>query len=166
MTTTTTRADFDVVRATNAVIPVCREIFADADTPVSIYRKVAGGRPGTFLLESAEQGGVWTRFSFVGAGSFVVLSERAGKAHWVPDCGSSTLDEERLLPGGVSNLAPVEALRAAYERWRAPQVPGLPPLASGFVGYLGWETVRQFERLEHPPTERSGLPTQGLSFVS
>lgn len=166
MTITTTRADFDAVRATNAVIPVCREIFADADTPVSIYRKVAGGRPGTFLLESAEQGGVWTRFSFVGAGSFGVLSERGGHAHWVPSEVGAAVDEERLLPGGVSGLAPVEALRAAYERWRAPQVPGLPPLASGFVGYLGWETVRQFERLEHPPTEPSGLPTQGLSFVS
>ena len=67
------------------MIPVCREVFADADTPVSIYRKVAGSRPGTFLLESAEQGGVWTRFSFVGAGSFGVLTERDGRARWVAD---------------------------------------------------------------------------------
>ena len=164
MTTTTTREDFDAARQSHSVIPVCREIFADADTPVSIYRKVAASRKGTFLLESAEQGGVWTRFSFVGAGSFGVLGERDGFAHWAPS--GSTVDEERLLPGGVSKLRPVEALHAAYERWKAPQVPGLPPLASGFVGYLGWETVRQFERLEHQPTEGTGLPTQGLSFVS
>ncbi|MGO3147636.1 MAG: anthranilate synthase component I [Leucobacter sp.] len=164
MTTTTTRADFDAARQSHSVIPVCREIFADADTPVSIYRKVAASRKGTFLLESAEQGGVWTRFSFVGAGSFGVLGERNGFAHWAPS--GSAVNEERLLPGGVSRLRPVEALRAAYERWKAPQVPGLPPLASGFVGYLGWETVRQFERLEHQPTEGTGLPTQGLSFVS
>lgn len=183
MSLTTTRAAFDAARATHAVIPVCREIFADADTPVSIYRKVAASRPGTFLLESAEQGGVWTRFSFVGAGSFGVLGERAGRAHWAPTAASSAasfaagtagaagaaaavLDEDRLLPGGVSGLGPVDALRAVYERWRAPQVPGLPPLASGLVGYLGWETVRQFERLEHGPSEGPGLPTQGLSFVS
>lgn len=166
MSITTTRADFEHARATNAVIPVCREIFADADTPVSIYRKVAGGRTGTFLLESAEQGGVWTRFSFVGAGTFGVLSERNGRACWIPSAGGSVLDEERLLPGGVAELAPVEALHAVYERWKAAQVEGLPPLASGFVGYLGWETVRQFERLPNPPVEGSGLPTQGLSFVS
>ncbi|QAB18019.1 anthranilate synthase component I [Leucobacter muris] len=175
MTLTTTRAAFDAARASHAVIPVCREVFADADTPVSIYRKVAASRPGTFLLESAEQGGVWTRFSFVGAGSFGVLGERDGRAHWAAtaeaggdraDRGARAIDEQRLLPGGVSGLAPVEALRAVYERWRAPQVPGLPPLASGFVGYLGWETVRQFERLEHGPSEGPGLPTQGLSFVS
>ena len=78
VTLTTTRAAFDAARASHAVLPVCREIFADADTPVSIYRKVAGGRAGTFLLESAEQGGVWTRFSFVGTGSFGVLGEAKG----------------------------------------------------------------------------------------
>ncbi|WP_336659727.1 anthranilate synthase component I [Leucobacter sp. USHLN153] len=162
---TTTRAAFDAARDSHAVIPVCREVFADADTPVGIYRKVAASRPGTFLLESAEQGGVWTRFSFVGAGSFGVLGERDGRAHWAPSPGRD-LSEDRLLPGGVHALAPVEALSAVYERWRSPQVTGLPPLASGFVGYLGWETVRQFEKLEHGPSEGPGLPTQGLSFVS
>ncbi|GAA2188214.1 anthranilate synthase component I [Leucobacter alluvii] len=165
MSLTTTRAAFDAARDSHAVIPVCREIFADADTPVGIYRKVAASRPGTFLLESAEQGGVWTRFSFVGAGSFGVLGERDGRAHWAQD-RAFDVSAERLLPGGVDALAPVEALSALYERWRSPQVAGLPPLASGFVGYLGWETVRQFEKLEHGPSTGSGLPTQGLSFVS
>ncbi|MEJ6489324.1 anthranilate synthase component I [Leucobacter sp. USCH14] len=165
MSLTTTRAAFDAARDSHAVIPVCREIFADADTPVGIYRKVAGSRPGTFLLESAEQGGVWTRFSFVGAGSFGVLGERDGRAHWTPD-PAFDVSASRLLPGGVATLAPVAALSAIYERWQSPQVAGLPPLASGFVGYLGWETVRQFEKLENAPSVTSGLPTQGLSFVS
>ena len=165
MSLTTTRAAFDAARDSHAVIPVCREIFADADTPVGIYRKVAASRPGTFLLESAEQGGVWTRFSFVGAGSFGVLGERAGRAHWTPD-PAFDVSEERLLPGGLATLAPVEALSAVYERWRSPQVAGLPPLASGFVGYLGWETVRQFESLPDGPVDGPALPSQGLSFVS
>lgn len=164
MSLTTTREAFDAARTTHTVIPVCREVFADAETPVGIYRKVAASRPGTFLLESAEQGGVWTRFSFVGAGSFGSLSERDGRARWVPSEGG--IPEERLLPGGVSHLAPVEALRAAAEHWRTPQVAQLPPLVSGFVGYLGWETVRQFERLEHGPTEGPGIPSQSLSFAS
>ncbi len=165
MSLTTSRADFDAARATHSVIPVCREIFADADTPVSIYRKVAGSRTGTFLLESAEQGGVWTRFSFVGAGSFGVLSERDGRAHWLPEPGKG-LTEERLLSGGIAELAPAAALRAVVERWEQEPTPHLPPLASGFVGYLGWDTVRQFERLEHGPSDGPGLPTQSLSFVS
>ena len=57
MTSTTTRADFDArVAAGDRVVPVIREIFADGETPVGIYRKLAEGKPGTFLLESAEQG--------------------------------------------------------------------------------------------------------------
>lgn len=165
MSLTTTRAAFDSARTQRSVIPVCREIFADADTPVSIYRKVAASRPGTFLLESAEQGGVWTRFSFVGTGSFGVLGERGGRAHWSPD-PRGEVDQFRLLPGGVEGLAPVEALRAVYEHWRQEPDAELPPLASGFVGYLGWDTVRQFERLPDGPVDGPGLPTQGLSFVS
>ena len=166
MSLTTTRVQFEALRASHAIIPVCREIFADADSPVSIYRKVAASRPGTFLLESAEQGGVWTRFSFVGAGSFGVLSEREGMAHWERSDSTGTLDEARLLPGGVSGLAPVAALHEVVDRWSSAPLPGLPPLASGFVGYLGWETVRQFERLENGPPDSDDLPTQGLSFVS
>lgn len=163
MTLTTTRTAFESARTSHTVIPVCREVFTDADTPVNIYRKVAASRLGTFLLESAEQGGVWTRFSFVGAGSFGVLTERDGHAHWVP---SDVMDQQRLLPGGVESLEPAEALRAAYERWQQSPIPELPPLASGFVGYLGWETVRQFERLPEQPAEGPGLPSQALSFVS
>lgn len=165
MSLTTSRADFDAARRTHTVIPVCREVFADSDTPVSIYRKVAASRPGTFLLESAEQGGVWTRFSFVGAGSFGILTERDGRAHWATMPGRG-VDQYRLLPGGVETLAPAAALREVYERWQQPPIPELPPLASGFVGYLGWDTVREFERLPNGPSEGPGLPTQHLSFVS
>lgn len=165
MSLTTSRAAFETARASHSVIPVCREVFADADTPVSIYRKVAGSRPGTFLLESAEQGGVWTRFSFVGAGSFGVLTERDGRACWLPETAKG-VDAERLIPGGVAHLEPAAALREVYEQWRQAPMEGLPPLVSGFVGYLGWETVRQFERLSEPPAAGPQLPTQGLSFVS
>lgn len=165
MSLTTTRAAFDAARSTHSVVSVCREVFADADTPVSIYRKVAASRPGTFLLESAEQGGVWTRFSFVGAGSFGVLTERDGRAHWAAN-EARGVDQHRLLEGGVDGLAPVEALHAVVGRWQQQPAEGLPPLSSGFVGYLGWESVRQFERLPNGPTEGPGLPTQGFSFVS
>ena len=165
MTLTTTRTDFDTSLQHNPVVSVCREIFADSDTPASIYRKVADSRPGTFLLESAEQGGVWTRFSFVGAGSFGVLGEREGRAAWDP-APDSPLTEERLLAGGISHLAPLEALEALYTTWKSEQVPGLPPLTSGFVGYVGWDTIRQIQSLPEPNFGPAEVPVQGLSFVS
>ena len=80
---TTTREQFDAAhRAGFGVIPVIRQVFADGETPVAIYRKMAAGTPGSFLLESAEQGGIWSRFSFVGLESYGVLSERDGSSFW------------------------------------------------------------------------------------
>lgn len=165
MTQTTDFQSFLTAREHNPMVSVCREVFADFDTPASIYRKVANLAPGTFLLESAEQGGVWTRFSFVGAGSFGVLGEKDGRAHWAPAPGSP-LSEERLLPGGVGHLEPLEALDRAYNRWKSDQVPGLPPLTSGFVGFLGWETIRQLEVLREPELPELDLPLQAMSLVS
>src|SRR6201995_4188130 len=74
--------------AANRVVPVVRRLLADAETPISAYRKLAAGRPGTFLLESAEHGGVWSRFSFIGVRSAATPSERdrrAGGAGVGPD---------------------------------------------------------------------------------
>ncbi len=56
---TTGCAAFDSLVGSHRVIPVVRELFADGETPVGLYRKLAAGKPGTFLLESAEQGGIW-----------------------------------------------------------------------------------------------------------
>src|SRR3954449_1051022 len=67
---------------TSRVVPVTRRLLADAETPVGAYRKLAAGRPGTFLLESAEHGGVWSRYSIVGARCAATLSERGGRAVW------------------------------------------------------------------------------------
>lgn len=49
-----------------SVIPVNLRVLADTLTPIAVYERLAGGRPGTFLLESAAAGGVWSRYSFIG----------------------------------------------------------------------------------------------------
>lgn len=64
------------------VIPVTRKLLADGETPVGVYTKLAGG-PGTFLLESAEQGVAWSRYSFIGVRSAATLVERDGQAEWL-----------------------------------------------------------------------------------
>jgi anthranilate synthase component 1 len=159
---TTTRADFDAsLGAGHRVVPVVRAVFADGETPVGVYRKVAAGAPGTFLLESAEQGGIWSRYSFVGVSSFGVLTERDGEAHWM----AHGMTAERAL-GGAAPTAPLDAVAALYERWETPAVPGHPPLTGGLVGFLGWETVRQLERLPKQPPADFAVPGQALSFVS
>jgi anthranilate synthase component 1 len=161
MSETTTREQFDALLDGHRVVPVIRELFADGETPVGIYRKLARGEPGTFLLESAEQGGIWSRYSFIGVSSFGVLTQQADAATWL-DYG---LTEERAL-GTDAPTAPLDALAHLYERWATPHVPGHPPLTGGLVGFIGWEAIRQIERLPNAPAADFDIPGQAFSFVS
>ncbi|MFF1633200.1 anthranilate synthase component I [Leifsonia sp. NPDC058248] len=158
-TGSTSRDDFGSLLADHRVVPVVRELFADGETPVGIYRKLAASRPGTFLLESAEQGGIWSRFSFVGVSSFGVLSQEGDAVRWL-DYGVSA---ERAL-GTAADLPPLEALAALYARWQTPRIEGLPPLTGGLVGFIGWEAIRQIERLPHQPPADFDVPGQALAF--
>ena len=160
--TTTSRADFDAsIAAGHRVVPVLRELFADGETPIGVYRKLALGKPGTFLLESAEQGGIWSRFSFIGVGSLGVLTQAQDAAHWI-DYG---LAAERAM-GSDSPAGPLAAIDHLYARWSTPQVEGHPPLTGGLVGFIGWEAIRQLERLPDIPPADFSIPGQALSFVS
>lgn len=160
--TTTTRAAFDAaIVAGHRVVPVQRELFADGETPVGVYRKLAAGRPGTFLLESAEQGGIWSRYSFVGVASLGVLTQEGDAAVWL-DLG---LSAERAL-GADPPSGPLDALAHLYARWSTPHETDQPPLTGGLVGFIGWEAVRQLERLPDQPPADYDVPGQALSFVS
>lgn len=162
MINTTTSDDFTArLAAGHRVVPVIRELFADGETPVGIYRKLAVGKPGTFLLESAEQGGIWSRFSFVGVSSFGVLTQHEDAVAWL-DYG---LPAERAL-GTDAPVRPLEALTHLFERWSTPHVDGHPPLTGGLVGFIGWEAIRQIERLPNVPPADFSVPGQALSFVS
>jgi anthranilate synthase component 1 len=132
-----TREQFHVLARDRRVIPVVRKVLADAETPVGVYRKLAADRTGTFLLESAENGRSWSRWSFVGVRCAATLTSAGGKATWtgkVPDD----------LHG---NGDPLEALRETFRTLHTEPLPGLPPLTGGMVGYIGYDTVRRLERL-------------------
>ncbi|TFC51629.1 anthranilate synthase component I [Cryobacterium sp. TMT1-21] len=157
----TTPERFSALLTEHRVIPVVRELFADGETPVGIYRKLAAGRPGSFLLESAEQGGIWSRFSFVGVSSFGVLTQQGDEARWL-DYGMSAA---RAL-GDVVDLGPLAALAALHARWETPKMPGHPPLTGGLVGFIGWEAIRQIEHLPNRPPADYEVPGQAFSFVA
>ena len=135
------------------VIPVSRKLLADSETPLGVYRKLAKNAPGTFLLESAEHGGVWSRYSFIGVRSEATLTEKNGKAVW-----------EGVAPAGApTNMPPLEALRISAQHLRSPKIPGLPPLTGGLVGYMGYDCVRSLERL--PNLSKKDLPIPELAFM-
>jgi anthranilate synthase component I len=140
------------------VVPVTRRLLADGETAVGIYRKLAGNRPGTVLLESAEQGKRWSRYSFVGVRSAGVLSEREGRTVWLGDD----------LPGLTDDLPadPLAAVRTLARRLRSPRRADLPRLTGGLVGYLGYDVVRRLERLPSTATDDLGMPELSLMLVT
>ncbi|WP_430592948.1 anthranilate synthase component I [Humidisolicoccus flavus] len=157
---TLTRDEFDALALDHAVIPVTRTLFADAETPMGVYRKLAFDRPGSFLLESAEQG-VWSRFSFVGISSFGLLTARDGATDWL-DFG---LSRARAFGDDVERT-PLEALAHLQSRWSTPRIPGLPRFTGGLVGHVGWEAVRELEHLPNQKPREINVPDLGFSFAS
>ncbi|MFC8129262.1 anthranilate synthase component I [Streptomyces sp. NPDC057302] len=137
------------------VIPVSRRLLADGDTPVGLYRKLAAERTGTFLLESAENGRSWSRYSFVGVRSAATLTSRDGETHWMgtPPVGVPTTGD------------PLDALRATVETLHTPRdlASGMPPFTGGMVGYLGYDIVRRLEKIG--PGERDDLQLPELTML-
>ena len=135
------------------VIPVSRRLLADGETPLGIYRKLAKDAPNTFLLESAEHGGAWSRYSFIGVRSEAVLSESDGLAYW----------QGNPPAGAPSGIDPLEALRLTTAHLKSPKIEGLPPLTGGLVGFMAYDVVRRLEKL--PNLSRKDLPLPELSFM-
>jgi anthranilate synthase component 1 len=151
-----TVAELGELAQTYRLVPMTRTLFADAETPVGVYRKLAAGRPGTFLLESAEPGRSFSRWSFVGVNAVASLSV-------VDDAASWRGDVPRGLPVGGD---PLHVLAAAWRAIKAPRLPDLPPLTGGFVGYLGYDVVRRIERLPDKAVDDLGLPELTMLLVT
>ncbi|MDP9387366.1 MAG: anthranilate synthase component I [Actinomycetota bacterium] len=148
------RDQFRALARTSAVVPVWREILGDLTTPVAGFARVVGDGAG-FLFESVEHGERWSRWSFVGRNPSATLVARRGR-----------IEVDGVLPAGVpldrGVLAAVEGLLAAY---RSPDLPDLPPLHGGVVGYLGYDVVREVEHLPQVPPDDLGHPDAVLSVV-
>ncbi|WP_018155737.1 anthranilate synthase component I [Demetria terragena] len=138
------------------VVPVVRRLLADGETPLGVYRKLAAGRPGTFLLESAEHGGVWSRYSIVGAANSALLTEQDGEAVWLG-----------TPPVGVPTQGrPLDVLRDTVAALATAAIPGLPPLTGGMVGTVTYDAVRNWERLPDTADDVLGLPELGMLLAT
>lgn len=144
------------------IIPLTHTLFSGNDTPLSIYEKLTDGRPGSFLLESADQG-VWSRYSFIGVNSRgSLLKQRDGVCKWASATGESAFPNSgsKLADGGLDSIEQV--IRA----WPSFTQADLPPLTSGLVGMLGWNIIREIETLEAPKTSDYESPDVCFNMVS
>jgi len=116
-------------------IPVMVEVLADLDTPLSTYLKLAKG-PQSYLLESVQGGEKWGRYSIIGLPCATSLRVN-GKNIRIETSGE--LQEE------VDVDDPLEWIEKFGERYRVPELEGLPRFTGGLVGYFGYDTVRYIE---------------------
>jgi anthranilate synthase component I len=152
------RRTFHELASERLVVPVWRELMADTITPVGAFAQVVGDEPG-FLLESVEGGDRWGRYSFVGRRPLMSIMSRGQIVE---------LDGDVALPDSVAGglrTGVLNALEKLLEALGAPLVEGLPPLHSGFVGYLGYDVVREIERLPDVTHDDLGLPDASLFLI-
>jgi anthranilate synthase component 1 len=135
---------FTTLTARGNLIPVCREIMADMDTPVSAFRKIDDGSY-AFLLESIEGGEKWARYTFLGASPSVVIRSRGTTVEILAN-GEA--------PRSCEAADPLGFMRDFLARYQPVEIPGIPRFFGGAVGYLGYDMVRHFERL---PTDKPAV---------
>jgi len=123
------------------LVPVCRDIQADLETPVSAYLKIARGNY-SFLLESVEGGERLARYSFIGTEPSLVLRTE-----------------------NENSVDPLNRVEKEFARLRPVSIADLPRFHGGMVGYLSYEVARYFERLPCPDQDPQGLPESVLMLA-
>jgi anthranilate synthase component 1 len=131
---------------------VSTTLVADLETPVSAFLKLAGGKQNAFLFESVEGGAVRGRYSIIGLDPDLIWRARGGTAE-INRAAATRPDA--FVP---CRDAPLDALRALIRESRIDIPQGLPPMAAGLFGYLGYDMVRLVERLPPPNPDPIGLP--------
>ena len=129
-----------------------RERVSDLETPVGAYLKLAEGRPNSFLLESVEGGAARGRYSAIGLAPDLVWRARDG----VAEINRHALSAPHAFE--PDPLPVMESLAAQIDAVRMPLPPGLPSIAAGLFGYLGYDMVRHMERLPRTKPDVLGIP--------
>lgn len=113
------------------IIPVCREIYADVVTPITLLRKIAAVSKRYYLLESIEGGEKWGRYSFLGFDPLMRVSCQCGKVTIEQGEDEQVIETEK----------PLDVVREIMKDFRAPKLRGLPPFTGGFVGYFAYAMI-------------------------
>ncbi|MEM6422822.1 MAG: anthranilate synthase component I, partial [Pseudomonadota bacterium] len=131
---------------------VWTELVADRDTAVSLMMKLTGAAPLSFMLESVTGGEVRGRYSVIGHAPDLIWRCRGDRAEINRTAAD---DPQAFVAEGDGALA---SLRHLIAESRIDLPPGMPPMAAGLFGYLGYDMIRLVERLPEPNPDPLGLP--------
>ncbi len=148
-----TRKEFLALAKEHTLVPVCRTLTADLETPVSAFLRTAWAEQECFLLESVEGGEQVGRYTFIGLSPFKRIVARARQIAITE--GKRT----QHMEGDVFAV-----LREALSGHKPARLAGLPPFTAGAVGYFAYDAVRQIERLPQTAKDELGIPDACLLF--
>ncbi len=132
------KAEYSELAANHNVIPVCTQVLADLETPVSLLMRIYDRKTPCFLLESVEGGERWGRYSFLGFGVRTMI--RVFRHYLTIETHGET---HRIDHGGD----PFAVLREHMAGYTPAHMPQLPRFFGGLVGYLNYESVEFFEKI-------------------
>jgi anthranilate synthase component 1 len=147
------RKEFLALAKTHTLVPVCRTLLADLETPVSAFLRAAWPEPECFLLESVEGGEQVGRYTFIGLSPFKRIVARGRQI---------TISEGRKISRIEGDVFAV--LREALSGHKPARLAGLPPFTAGAVGFFAYDAVRQIEKLPALAKDELGVPDACLLF--
>ena len=147
--------EFREGQALSKLVPVCSEIVADLDTPLTLFAKIVQKDNHCFLFESMEGGEKWGRYSFIGYDPLVTFRSTGDKI---------TISENKNEASDVRSFKgnPLEALKTLIDDLAVPEYELLPKFCGGAVGFLGYDMVRFMENL---PDDRPASDIPDSSFM-
>lgn len=155
------REEFGAQAEQDKTVVVARKLLAEELTAVGVYRRLAAGKPGSFLLESAEQGGQWGRWSFIGLNPSATLLGQAQGPLWrgeVPKTVARRGNVVQIISSVLAELGTTQSRQAS--------APILPPLRAALVGAIGWDALYTWEpKLQRRAPDELGLPDVAMSLV-
>ena len=116
-------------------IPIVREVLADLETPLSTFLKLVDG-PNSYLFESVHGGEKWGRYSIIGLPSRTRITVNGQRL---------TVERDGQVAEAIETADPLAWIEAFQQRFRVPEMPGLPRFVGGLVGYFGYDTVGYIE---------------------
>lgn len=147
------RKEFLALAREHTLVPVCRTLTADLETPVSAFLRAAWPERECFLLESVEGGEQVGRYTFIGLAPFKRIVARGREI---------TITEGKKVVQTEGDIFAV--LRRALSGHKPARLPGLPPFTAGAVGFFSYDAVRQIERLPELAKDELGVPDACLLF--
>jgi len=148
--------EFRLMAEQGNLIPVYKEFLCDTETPVSAYLKIRD-KSFSYLLESADGGKRWGRYSFIGYKPYLTILSRDGGMEVVEGTGKKKLNNVRN---------PLIVLREISRKLKPVVVNDLPPFQGGFVGYFNYDLVRKWEYLPGISPQGTKVPESLFTFTS